>query len=594
MAFAVILIATEAIFHWSTSQGLPPESICTHRAALLELPRQHASTWTARAVLRCEHEHRGQQIMLTCMQHDTTDVSRLLSSDLLIHARLTTPCDSHNPGEMEYGTWLLRHGVNATAFCYASQWKAIAPISALPLTTRLLQWQHALTSRLERHVQGDMHHLLAAMTLGNRSELSKSLRADFSAAGVSHIIALSGLHLSILTLLFTWGVARWLRRWRWATAVSVAGGLMLMAIYVLMAGAPPSLVRSALMLCMALICSTLERRALSLNNLSLAALILLLWDARTIFDAGFQLSFAAVAGILVATHHLPFPRRWQKAFSTRMELTENARIRIARQRLMEALSQASSPQEAQQLSIAQFMPTSLPLSARTSISLRLTAGHFCNMLWGMTIVSLGAQLATLPLVAYHFHQIPTYGILINYLVIPLAYPILLGGIALMALPSAWGALSAAIASIVRWALMSLIAIVSWVAEMPGSSIAMPEPARPPLVIYQRFSTPEIYCAQGTWLASRDSILSSPWGSVVKVTRKPSRFAPTHPLKVDVLWLCHGAGGHLADWIRSYAPQTLVLDATLSDYYRETFLHEAEGAGLTVHDVRHEGAYILEH
>lgn len=121
------------------------------------------------------------------------------------------------------------------------------------------------------------------------------------------MLALSGLHLGILVALYVWSVLRLVRRWRWGRAVAVAGGLVLMATFVLLVGAPLSLVRAELMFIVALICSLMERRGLSLNNLSLAALLILLYDPRSLFDAGFQLSFCAVAAIVGAVPLCRFP-----------------------------------------------------------------------------------------------------------------------------------------------------------------------------------------------------------------------------------------------------------------------------------------------
>ncbi|MCQ2266919.1 MAG: ComEC family competence protein [Bacteroidaceae bacterium] len=555
----------EAFLHWSQWGEDIDLPVATRRVVVEDSPRVRTKSWTS-AVRLID----GHRVMLSAVgtpprQGDT----------LLVHCAITPPLDTHNPGEMDYGTWLRRHGIRGTAYC-GSHWKRVAE-------------GHSLRPRLvelySRYIGGSELGVVAAMTLGDRSLMQTETREDFSVVGASHVLALSGLHLSILVALYMWGIGRWLRRWRWAEVCGVLTGLLLMIGYVQLAGAPVSLVRAATMLGLALLCSLWERRGLTLNNLALSALLLMLWSPSVVLDVGFQLSFVAVAAIVVATQRWPYPRRWHHWFGIRMELEDRARERLARPLHMQAMMQAATPEDAQRLLLRDFMPKDLPLSERLRISLRLMMGRLTRLVWDMTIVSLAAQVATLPLVVYYFHTVPLSGLWLSFVLIPMAYVLI--GLALLffTLPP----LRPWVAIALRSSLVLLTGLVSWAASLPYSHLRVEWESEPPLVICHRLGNPELRCRQGQW---QGNVLHSPDGRVVRIDARLPRGVPQHPLRVEVLWLCRGASGHLSQWIRLYRPQVVVLDATLSDYMYDRFRSEADSLHLRYHDIKRQGAYLL--
>lgn len=564
LASAAILLVAEAFLHWSQWGEDIELAAGTRRVVVEDSPRVRTKSWTSAVRLMD-----GRRVMLSAVgtpprQGDT----------LLVHSAIRPPLDTHNPGEMDYGTWLRRHGIRGTAYC-GPHWKRVAE-------------GHSLRPRLvelySHYIGGSELGVVAAMTLGDRSLMQTETREDFSVVGASHVLALSGLHLSILVALYMWGIGRWLRRWRWAEVCGVLTGLLLMIGYVQLAGAPVSLVRAATMLGLALLCSLWERRGLTLNNLALSALILMLWSPSVVLDVGFQLSFVAVAAIVIATQRWPYPRRWRHWFGIRMELEERARERLARPLHMQAMMQAASPEEAQGLLLRDFMPKELPRRARLRITLRLMVSRLTRLLWDMTIVSVAAQVATLPLVVYYFHTVPLSGLWLSFVLIPLAYVLI--GLALLffVLPP----LRPWVAVVLRGSLVLLTSIVSWTASLPYSHVRVEWESEPPLVICHRYGEPELRCSQGQW---QGNILHSPNGRVARIDGRLPRGVPQHPLRVEALWLCRGAGGHLAQWLQLYRPRVVVLDATLSDYMYERFRAEADSLQLSVHDIRREGAFL---
>ena len=136
---------------------------------------------------------------------------------------------------------------------------------------------------------------LKALLLGDLDDLAAGDEAALSEAGIYHVTSVSGLHCSFLLALVAFFVGRHRRRLLAALAIP------LLVLYTVMVGCPASMVRSALMLSLVLLGPLLNRESDPLTSLSFALLVLLLFNPLSIAGVGLQLSFAAMAGLLLAT-----------------------------------------------------------------------------------------------------------------------------------------------------------------------------------------------------------------------------------------------------------------------------------------------------
>ena len=168
-----------------------------------------------------------------------------------------------------------------------------------------------MRSRLEQLIldlRGPSSALLAAVLLGDRHHLTAEQVAGFRRAGALHLLALSGLHVGLVYLLAVSvgralavaGMAvapRWQRGW-----VAAAGllGVAAVFLYVELAGARPSLARATTMLALARLAAAAGRHPGAVNVLALSALVLVATDPRSVHELSFQLSYAALLGILLA------------------------------------------------------------------------------------------------------------------------------------------------------------------------------------------------------------------------------------------------------------------------------------------------------
>ncbi len=235
----------------------------------------------------------------------------------------------------------------------------------------LFKIAHQTQTKLATHLLAEISSLreaqtISALVLGKRDELNKEVIANFSAAGAMHVLAVSGLHVGILLMIIRFFFKQILRdalpKWFEITCT-----LLLIWTFAFITGLSASVVRAACMFSF-IICGTFYKKDISIYPiLAASALCMLVYNPYLITEVGFQLSYAAVIGIVFFTPKLQ---------------------------------------------------VNLPTSKYTII----------NTISTITCVSIAAQLATAPIALLYFHQFPTYFILSNLVVIPCAFLIVITGI----------------------------------------------------------------------------------------------------------------------------------------------------------------------
>ncbi|OIN61154.1 ComEC/Rec2 family competence protein [Arsenicibacter rosenii] len=272
-----------------------------------------------------------------------------------------------NPGSLDYKRYLRHQQIHYQQFIRPHQRLVLStgnpnPVKAWAIS--LNQWADSvfaaqISSRTE-------YGIVKAMLLGATDSLDPDTYTEYATAGAIHILSVSGLHVSILFLALTWVVSLVKRKarypWIWP-----AVQLYILWFYALMTGLEPAVLRSAGMFTVLILAKAMDRPQSLANSLAVSALFVLFFSPYTLFSAGFQLSYLAVAGI--GTWH---PGLYQS----------------------------------------------------------VTFKHpWVNKLWEVSSVALVAQLITFPLAVYYFHQFPTYFLLANPVVLVLSNVLLYTGMA---------------------------------------------------------------------------------------------------------------------------------------------------------------------
>ena len=205
---------------------------------------------------------------------------------------------------------ILRYGDTLTLHGYADTLRGMLYVTSDHYlivgrdSTSLRARSEALRMKLLHRMQrGPLEHrhagVVEAMTLGWRGDLEPDLKTQFRDAGIMHLLCVSGLHVGLLSVMVGW-LFFWLGEERRGRIIR--GSLQLLALwgFALLTGLSPATVRAALMFSLFVISHMMGRRTDSLNLLAFAAIAMLMADPSLLFDVGWQLSFSAVAGILLA------------------------------------------------------------------------------------------------------------------------------------------------------------------------------------------------------------------------------------------------------------------------------------------------------
>ena len=351
----------------------------------------------------------GKQILLY-LQKDSLPMPN--EGDILLVE--TTIRRGDTLGDFDYGLYLRRQGIVGTAWAHRGNWQVVGHQPRRGIQATAQHCQRALHDKYqEMGIEGKELGIVSALTLGYREELDKDVQQSFSASGAMHVLAVSGLHTGIV-----WGILMWIltlggwrkplyeeksKRW-------LLGGILLALLwaYAFITGLSPSVMRSALMLSFWELSYLMGRHTSRWNPILAAAVIILLINPLALWSVSFQLSFAAVIGIMM---------------------------------------------------IASWMQRHMKLRSRWS-----------KYIGGLLMVSIGAQLATMPLTLYYFGQTSNYFALTNLIVIPLAFVVLLLGLGTLVF--SWCVLGEWLGSITEWCTRVMYQLVEWIEALPYSTTKM--------------------------------------------------------------------------------------------------------------------------
>ena len=272
--------------------------------------QRYGRTITGR-VVNLEYTDFSMRLTIEALERDLPPCKILVSTrgcdytmragDVVVwQAELDEVGNMGNPGEMDYAAYLLdSKGIRYQQHLSVKEVKRIG--YSPTLMTRLANVRRDLQLRVfNSQVSPAVQQFVTALLLGNSSLIDKATRQEFSAAGVAHILALSGLHVGIIALIIWWLLfpLDYLRLKKLRLVIALAA-IILFAVFT---GLPPSVVRATVMIGMVFASLVFYRRSVSLNALALAALLILVFSPSSLYSVGFQLSFITVGAVLLFAH----------------------------------------------------------------------------------------------------------------------------------------------------------------------------------------------------------------------------------------------------------------------------------------------------
>ncbi|MDP1699836.1 MAG: ComEC/Rec2 family competence protein [Aestuariivirga sp.] len=353
-----------------------------------------------------------------------------IGARIAFRARLGPIASPTMPGGFDYGRQLYFQGIGGTGRI-TSKIDALGSASSasLWLSGTLHNLRQDIGSRIRQHLQGTIAAFAEALITGERASIPKDVNKSLQVSGLYHILSISGLHMSLaaggmfwlaraVLALFPAVALRWPIK-KWAAVAALAFGFA----YMLLAGSDPPTTRSYIMLAVVFVAIIVDRPAISLRNLALAALLILILQPESAIQASFQMSFMAVMGLAA------FFEYWNRPKPEREYRIENRRAYYARKLYQVALA---------------------------SILTTLIAGSF----------------SSIP-AAYHFGRLAPYGVLANGLAVPVVSLVVMPFAALGAVLMPLG-LEAWPLAILGKGLEMVLSISDHVATLPGAQSVIPQ------------------------------------------------------------------------------------------------------------------------
>jgi competence protein ComEC len=347
---------------------------------------------------------------------------------------LERPGPAMNPGQFDWAGYYREQRVVASIqISHADNLILMdgAAVSAFssPLAWLRIQARRALARGFDPFDSLD-HALLRALVLGDNDPELRDVQEQFRRTGTSHHLAISGMHVAVLGAVI-FGICRFLRVGPRAACLAA---LAIVLLYGLVALPSPPVVRS-IVLSLAVGIGILQRRRPNLIQLLAVSVIgMLVYHPLDLYNAGFQLSFGTVLGLMLFTRPL-----------------------------MEML-----PGEDPDVQIA----NSLQRPSRFSLTL-IKLRQWVRITAAAAIV---AWLVSMPLVAYHFEQLNPWAILASILLAPIVFLSLIGGFAKVLLTLLFPSLASAWAQLALWPVQWMRGMVTWLASFPGADVPFPSPS----------------------------------------------------------------------------------------------------------------------
>lgn len=261
-----------------------------------------------------------------------------------------------NPEEFDYRKYLAYNMIFSSDYLAGDDWRLVDD-EAVGFRPKLSRLRMKLVGLLRDFgLSDDELGVMSAMTMGYSDILSDEIRHAYSSAGAMHILAVSGLHVGII-----YGIIVFLLSFIKNDKLNwlkVLITITLIWLYALFTGLSPSVSRASLMFSLMSLGKLQENSPGSLNAVFASMFILLVINPYNLVNIGFQLSYSAVIGIIILQ-----PRLY-------------------------AIFEVKN--------------------------------KFLDWIWSLTTVSVAAQLATMPLCFYYFHQFSNYFLLTNYVMIPIS------------------------------------------------------------------------------------------------------------------------------------------------------------------------------
>ena len=344
---------------------------------------------------------------LAYFQKDSSLINLKIGDHFIAQSQINEIKHSGNPEVFNYQRYLSFKEIYYQTYLTTDQFTVIGQNKGNKVILEANKVRQILLDQYKKYnISGDEFAVLSALTLGYKADLSPEIKESFSVSGAMHVLAVSGLHVGIIFYIIS-QLLFFIERNKYGRILRFIIVLAVLLGYAIITGLSSSVLRSTFMFSLMGFGDLFHRNKNTYNTIAASAFILLIINPYNIMDVGFQLSYMAVIGIIF--------------FQPRI------------------------------YSLFQF------------------SSYLPDKIWQLVTVSVAAQIGTIPITLFYFHQFPVYFILTNIFVIPLSTIIICTAVILLVF-SFSGFIGGFIAFLLEIQLKIFNGSVKWVENLPYSTI----------------------------------------------------------------------------------------------------------------------------
>lgn len=351
--------------------------------------------------------------ILAYLEKTEESINLVYGDKIVFETKLNKSKNPGNPGEFNYAGFLAFKGIVYTTYLNKKQWSFLTNDPSNKLIAYAKGLRQVLLQNLKEYSYFEnTFEVSAAILLGYDILMDAETEQAFVNAGAMHILCVSGLHVGIVFMMISL-LLNFLKSTKIGNFIRIILLLTVVWTYALLTGMSPSIQRASVMISFFIIGEGLSRLKDNYNTLAASAFVMLLVNPNLVYSVGFQLSYAAVIGI-----------------------------------------------------ISIYRPV---------YNLLYFKNKPLDYMWSITAVSFAATLGTFPIATYYFHYFPTYFWLVNLFIIPLSFLVIMVGFVFIIV--SWvpylSAVIGGVTSALVYILNHIVGLVKWFPYYGFDDIYMP-------------------------------------------------------------------------------------------------------------------------